>query len=189
MKKKETEKSKKASAVSDKQVYKLNEKLELLQKERDETFAQLQRLSADYANFQKRSVKQTSDAISYEKERVIKVILPGLDNFEHVLAHAHKAENVEDVVKGVQIVYDGLLDILKSLDVEQIHALDEIFDPAVHQAMMQRAEPEKKEGIVLEEFQKGYSLNGRVIRPSKVIVNKLPAEEAPAEDSQEEKTE
>jgi len=70
-----------------------------------------------------------------------------------------------------------MLDILKSHGVEQIKALDEEFDPALHQAMMQKAEPDKEDNIVLEEFQKGYKLNGRVIRPSKVIVNKLTSEQ------------
>ena len=70
-----------------------------------------------------------------------------------------------------------MLDILKSHDVEQIKALGENFDPALHQAMMQRYEADKEENIVLEEFQRGYTLNGRVIRPSKVIVNKQPPEQ------------
>ena len=72
-----------------------------------------------------------------------------------------------------------MLDILKSHGVEQIKALDEKFDPASHQAMIQKTEPDKEDNVVLEEFQKGYKLNGRVIRPSKVIVNKLQPEEEP----------
>ena len=70
-----------------------------------------------------------------------------------------------------------MLDILKSHGVEQIKALGEKFEPALHQAIMQQAKSEQEENIVLEEFQKGYKLNGRVIRPTKVIVNKLPSEE------------
>jgi hypothetical protein len=71
-----------------------------------------------------------------------------------------------------------MLDILKSHGVEQIKALGENFDPALHQAMMQQAEPQQQNNIVLEEFQKGYKLNSRVIRPSKVVVNKLPGQQA-----------
>jgi molecular chaperone GrpE len=106
-----------------------------------------------------------------------------LDNFEHTLQNAHSAENVDVLVKGIRIIYDQLLDILRSHNVEQIEALGHEFDPVVHEAMTQQANPEKKQGIVLEEFQKGYKLNGRVIRPSRVIVNKLPAQE---EDRQQE---
>ena len=76
-----------------------------------------------------------------------------------------------------------MLDILKSHNVEQIEALGERFDPAMHQAMTQQSNPDKEQNIVLEEFQKGYKLNGRVIRPSKVIVNKLP-EELPEQEQQ-----
>ena len=155
----------------------LREKLESLQKEKDELFAQLQRVSADYANFQKRVPKQISDTIGYEKERIIKTLLPALDNFEHTFQNAHSAENVDVLIKGIRIIYDQLIEILKSHNVEQIQAVGETFDPAVHEAMTQQTDTGKEENVVLEEFQKGYKLNGRVIRPSKVIVNKLPAEE------------
>lgn len=151
--------------------------IESLQKEKDELFAKLQRVSADYANYQKRVPKQISDTTGYEKERIIKTLLPALDNFEHTLQNAHSAENVDVLVKGIRIIYDQLLDILKSHNVEQIEALGEKFDPAMHQAMTQQSDPDKEENTVLEEFQKGYRLNGRVIRPSKVIVNKLPEEQ------------
>lgn len=151
-----------------------------LKKKNDELFSKLQRVSADYDNLQKRTAKQIAESISYEKERIIKAILPALDNFEHTLQNASSVETVDVFLKGTQIIYDQMLDILKSLNVEQIKALGEIFDPVMHQAVMQKTEPEKEENIVLEEFQKGYTLNGRVIRPSKVIVNK-PTQEQPAE--------
>jgi molecular chaperone GrpE len=156
----------------------LREKIESLQKEKEEIFAKLQRVSADYANFQKRVPKQISDTIGYEKERIIRSLLPALDNFEHTFQNAHSAENVDVLVKGIRIIYDQFCEILKSHNVEQIKALGETFDPAVHEAMTQRTDTEKEDNVVLEEFQKGYKLNGRVIRPSKVIVNKLPVEEA-----------
>ena len=155
----------------------LRDTIESLQKEKDELFGKLQRVSADYANYQKRAPKQISDTISYEKERIIKSLLPALDNFEHTLQNAHSAEDVGVLIKGIQIIYDQFVEILKSHNVEQIKALGEMFDPAVHEAMTQRTDTEKEGNVVLEEFQKGYTLNGRVIRPCKVIVNKLPAEE------------
>ncbi len=177
MKHKKSEKPKKHSKPEKNDLDKLRDKIDNLQKEKDELFGKLQRVSADYANFQKRVPKQIADTICYEKEKIIKTLLPALDNFEHTLQNARSAENVEVLVKGIQIIYDQMLDILKSHGVEQIKALGEKFDPALHQAMMQKAQPEQEENIVLEEFQKGYKLNGRVIRPSKVIVNKLPSEE------------
>lgn len=163
---------------------KLRQQLNNLEKEKNELFEKLQRVSADYANFQKRVPKQITDTIAYEKEKIIKTLLPALDNFEHTLQNAHSAESVDVLVKGIKIVYDQMLDILKSHNVEQIKALGEKFDPALHQAMMQKAEPESEENIVLEEFQKGYKLNDRVLRPSKVIVNKLQLEQ-PAQQGQD----
>jgi molecular chaperone GrpE len=150
---------------------------------------QYQRASADYANFQKRAAKQTADATAYEKEKIIKALLPALDNFESALGKlqsANAAENADVLVKGIQIIYDQILDILKIHGVEHIKALDEKFDPALHEVIMQKAEPAKEENIVLEELQKGYKLNGRVIRPSRVIINKPPLEQ---EVSQQEHTE
>jgi molecular chaperone GrpE len=155
----------------------LQKRLETLQKEKDEIFAKLQRVSADYINFQKRVPKQVADTVAYEKEKLIKSILPILDNFELTLQNAETVGNIDDFVKGVKIIYDHLLDILKSHNVEQINALGEKFDPSQHEAMTHRAEPEKENGVVLEEFQKGYKLDGRVFRPSRVIVNKLPSQQ------------
>ena len=152
--------------------------IEELLKEKDELLGQLQRVSADYANFQKRVPKQISDSVGYQKEHVIRSLLPVLDNLEHTLLNADSAENVDVLVEGIKIIYDQMLDILKSHEVEQIRAVGETFDPSKHAAMMRRSEPDQEENVVLEEFQKGYMLNGRVIRPSKVIVNKQAAEES-----------
>ncbi len=162
----------------------IRSKADKLQKDKDELFAKLQRVSADYDNLQKRTARQIVDTIGYEKEKIIKTILPALDNFEHTLQNAQSAENVDALLKGIQIIYDQMLDILKSHNVEQIKALGEVFDPALHEAMMQKTDKEKEENIVLEEFQKGYTLNGRVIRPSKVIVNKI-TQEQPAKQNEE----
>ncbi|MHC4119350.1 MAG: nucleotide exchange factor GrpE [Planctomycetota bacterium] len=175
--KKEKPKSKDSRKAKKGEPEDLHETIKALQKEKDELFAKLQRIGADYANYQKRVPKQISDTIGYEKERMIKTLLPVLDNFEHTLQNAHQAEDLDVLVKGIRIVYDQLLDVLKSHKVEQIEAQGEKFDPAMHQAMTHRAEPEEEDNTVLEEFQKGYRLNGRVIRPSKVIVNKLAAAE------------
>jgi len=152
----------------------LHRQLTDLQKEKDELFARLQRLSADYANFQKRAPKQVADTLAYEKEKLIKTLLPALDNFEHTFANAHAAESVDAVIKGVRIIYDQIIDILKSHGVEQINALGEKFDPSQHEAVLRKVEPQQPDGIVLEEPQKGYKLNGRVIRASRVVVNKIP---------------
>lgn len=173
----------------EKELSELSSQVEKFQQENQDLLDKLQRVGADYANFQKRSAKQISEAISYEKEKIVKSLLPAMDNFEHTLSHSESAEDVEAVVKGVKIIYDQMLDILKMHDVEQINALGEKFDPALHQAMMQKKDEEKEEGVVLEEFQKGYKLNGRVIRPAKVVVNQAAVEATESEAEQGEEIE
>ncbi len=185
-KSKEEPKEQKQSKLT-KELEELRDRIDSLQKEKDELFGKLQRVSADYANFQKRVPKQITDTICYEKERIIKTLLPALDNFESALGglqNAHSAENADVLIKGVRIIYDQMFDILKSHGVEQIKALGEKFDPALHEAMTQKVEPEQEENIVLEEFKKVYKLNGRVIRPTKVIVSTLPSQQ----DKQEQTT-
>jgi molecular chaperone GrpE len=146
-----------------------------LMAEKLELFEKLQRVSADYANYQKRIPKQIADSVGYEKERILKSLLPVLDNFEHALNNSQSGD-IDAVVKGIRIVYDQMLDAFKSHGVEVVLAKDQIFDPSRHEAMMQRSEEDKENNLILEEFQKGYMLNGRVIRPSKVIVNKSAVE-------------
>jgi len=161
----------------------LQQELESVTKERDELLGKLQRVSADYANFQKRVPKQVCDSVAYEKESIIKTLLPTLDNFEHTLQKSHAAESVDIVLQGVRIIYDQMVGAMRSHGVEQIHAEDEMFDPAQHEAMMRREDPQREDGVVLEVFQKGYRLNGRVIRPSKVVVNRLPGQSTPPEEA------
>jgi len=161
----------------EKEIKKLQHQIEALSKEKEELFEKLQRVSADYANYQKRAPKQIADSVAYEKKAIIRSLLPSLDNFAHALASAQSAEAVDGVVKGVQMVFDHILDALKAHGLEQIEAVGHQFDPTVHEAVQLRAEADKPDNVVLEDFQTGYKLNGQVVRPSKVIVNKLPPED------------
>jgi len=176
-KSKEKPKEQEPSKPKKSEAEELRQQIDDLQAEKDEMFEKLQRISADYANFQKRAPKQITDTILYEKEKIIKTLLPALDNFEHTLQNAQSADNVDVLTKAIQIIYDQMLDILKSHGVQQIEALGEKFDPSLHEAMMQKPEPDTEENIVLEEFQKGYKLNGRVIRPTKAIISTLPSQQ------------
>jgi molecular chaperone GrpE len=169
---KETE----AAETSNDEMAKLRQDLESLRKEKDEVFDRLQRVYADYANFQKRAPKNIADSVAYEKERFIRSFLPVLDNFDRTLREARTAQNVEAVIKGVQIIRDQMLAILKAHGVEPIETVNEKFDPERHEALLRRSEPDKEDDIVLEEFQKGYTLSGRVIRPSRVAINKVQAQ-------------
>ncbi|PKL48226.1 MAG: nucleotide exchange factor GrpE [Planctomycetes bacterium HGW-Planctomycetes-1] len=159
--------------------HKLHEQLDKLQAEKDEIFARLQRLSADYLNFQKRSSKQIAESIAYEKESIIKSLLPVLDNFDHTLANTENLQDSTELLKGVKIIYDQFLAILKNHGIEQISTVGQKFDPNFHQALTQKSEPDKENMIILEEFQKGYKLGDKILRPAVVIVNKKASEDQP----------
>jgi len=171
--KEKKDKAQKKPKASKDDAEQLRRQLEQLEDEKQQIFEQLQRISADYANFQKRSAKQLADNLTYEKESIIRSFLPILDNFEHTLENTEEGENADAFTKGVRIIYDQMLGVLKYHNVEQVKAIGETFDPSVHEAMIQRCQEDAEDNIVLEEFQKGYTINGRVIRPSKVVVNKL----------------
>jgi molecular chaperone GrpE len=167
---------------------KLAEGIELLLKallKKNELLGKLQRVTADYLNFQKRVPRQIADAIEYEKKNVIKTLLPILDNLDHTIQNTSTAcgelvestQNADALVKGIKIIYDQMIYTLKQHNVEQIKAVGEKFDPSLHEAITQKADPQHPADIVLEELQKGYRLNGQVIRPARVIVNKLPVEQ------------
>jgi molecular chaperone GrpE len=158
-----------------KQLEELRKQAETLQKEKDDIFAKLQRIAADYDNYQKRSAKQITDNVVYEKDKIVKSLLPVLDNFEYILANTSCGAADETLLKGVQIIYGQMLDVLKGHGIEQIKSAGEPFNPAHHEAITHRSENSKEEGLVLEELQKGYKLNGRLIRASRVVVNKTPA--------------
>lgn len=164
---------KEQAAVPEEESGKLRQELDAVRKERDELLGRLQRVSADYANFQKRVPKQISDSVAYEKEKIMRSLLPILDNLDHLLK-AHSGQNAEPVVQGAEIIYGHMLDILKSHGVDQIQALNESFDPTRHQAIMVREEPGKPADVVVEEVQKGYRINDRVLRPTHVVVSKAP---------------
>ena len=167
-----------------KQLEELRKQFDDLRKEKDDIFAKLQRVAADYDNYQKRSARQMEDSIAYDKEKIIKAILPVLDDFERALAHAQCA--ADSVVEGIKLVYEHFKGVLQAQGLEEIESTGEKFDPAHHHAITQTSVDGKEDGLIVEELQKGYKLNGRVIRASRVVVNKLPAAKAgqPAEDEE-----
>jgi molecular chaperone GrpE len=167
------------AAELQKQLEELRKQTESLKKEKDDIFAKLQRVAADYDNYQKRSSKQVTDNVAYEKDKIVKSLLPILDNFEYILANTSCGATDETLLKGVKIIYDQMLGILKGHGIEQVKSAGEQFNPAHHEAITHRSENDKQEGLVLEELQKGYKLGGRLIRASRVVVNKLLSSQTP----------
>ena len=177
-KKKEPQEANLSGDTADKRIAELEEQLKAITAEKQDIFEKFQRVSADYINYQKRAPRQIADSVAYEKKAVIRSILPTLDNLVHAIASAREHNADESVVKGIELVHDHMLDTLKAHGVKRIVALGEQFDPAVHEAVMQRSEEDKPDNCVLQVYQNGYMLNDQVIRPAKVIVNKLPQKDA-----------
>ncbi|MBU0278892.1 nucleotide exchange factor GrpE [Gemella sp. zg-1178] len=129
------------------------------------------RLYAEFENFKKRKNQEIETNNKYKSQKLISEILPSLDNLERALASTQETEANSGLLKGVQMVYEGLQKALSSEGVELIEATGKEFDPNFHQAVMQDSDSQKEEGIVLETFQKGYKLKDRVIRPAMVKVS------------------
>ncbi|PLR87652.1 nucleotide exchange factor GrpE [Bacillus canaveralius] len=129
------------------------------------------RLQADLDNFRRRSRLDLEAREKYRAQSLITDLLPAIDNFERALKMEAENEQAKSVLQGMEMVFRSLLDALKKEGVEPIDAVGQEFDPHLHQAVMQVEDDNYRPNVVVEEFQKGYKLKDRVIRPSMVKVN------------------
>ena len=149
----------------------LQEKIEKLEEEAKASEDKYLRLYAEFENFKRRKNKEIETNNVYKSQKVITEILPSLDNLERALQVESDNEEIKSLLKGVEMVYEGLLNVLKSEGVELIETENAQFDPNYHHAVMQEEDSEKESGAILDTFQKGYKLKDRVIRPAMVKVN------------------
>ena len=126
------------------------------------------RTAAEYDNYRKRTTKEREAAFGNGVAHAVEKLLPVIDTLEMAAAAATADENYK---KGVTMTLTKAYAVLKDLGVEEIPAQDVPFDPNVHSAMMQQPTEGVEAGIVVQEFQKGYTLNGRVIRHAMVVVS------------------
>ena len=140
------------------------------------------RLTADFDNFRKRAQREKDEARQFANQGLLEKLLPVLDNFEMALTAVKDAD--PSVRDGVQMILDQLLGVLKESGVEPVDAMGHPFDPNLHEALSQEETTEVEEGTVVQQVQRGYKLNDRLVRPARVVVAKAPgaAEEAPTED-------
>jgi molecular chaperone GrpE len=141
-------------------------------RERDEYLELAQRTRADFENYRKRVTKETSDALARGKAELARELLPVIDNLERALATGSDPAAHEALVEGVGLVLNELRDKLGSAGVESFDPTGEKFDPQLHEALSAQPAEGTESGIVLETMQKGYRLNGQVLRPAKVVVSK-----------------
>ncbi len=131
-------------------------------------------LAAEFENLKKRFEREKSDLLKYGSEKLLRAMLEVVDNLERTLSAIKNDEDekVKNITIGIDMVYKLFIESLKTFGLEQINALGEEFDPNFHEAMSQESVEGKKEMEVIREFEKGYILNGRLLRPSKVVVAK-----------------
>ncbi|MDH3997832.1 MAG: nucleotide exchange factor GrpE, partial [Desulfuromonadales bacterium] len=157
----------------------LTGEMDKLKEEASKNWEMYLRERAELENFRKRTQRDKEDAIRYANDRLLREMVPVLDNLERAVEHADQngAEN-EGLLEGVNMTMTQFRKALEDFGVKPIAALGEAFDPNLHQAMGQVESAEQAPNTVATEFQKGYMLHDRLLRPSLVIVTKAPTEEA-----------
>lgn len=132
------------------------------------------RLAADFDNFRKRTLKDREEAHHFGHQSLVKDLLPTVDNLERAVGHARQDGESSGLLEGVELVLRELETLLTRYGVTPIEALGQTFDPALHEAMAQVPDGSKPPNTVVEVFQRGYQLRGRLLRPARVVVSRPP---------------
>lgn len=153
--------------------------------EREDLLERLQRLSAEYLNYQKRAARDLAQAREFANEDLIKALLGVLDDMERGLDAAKQNHAPDDpLMMGMNLVYKKAVETLGRFGVSVIDAQGKPFDPELHLALMQQPSADHEPRTVLKELQRGYQLKGRTIRPSHVIVSQE-VQDQPGQDNKE----
>ena len=139
------------------------------ERQRDEYLALAQRTQADFENYRRRMAKEQAAAGARAKAALLRELLPVVDNLERALASAEEAE--QGLAHGVGLVLAELVGALERSGIESFEPAGEPFDPTVHEALSTRAEDGSEVGVVLDVVEKGYRLDGTVLRPARVVVS------------------
>lgn len=146
------------------------EELDDVKEKNEQYLSRLQRLQADFENFKRRTKIQNNDRAKYASVELIRELLDICDNLER--AQALRVEGVQGVYEGIKLIHRQLCDILRRNGVTRIESVGELFDPYLHEAILSVSDTTLPANVIAEEIQKGYKLYDKVIRPSKVKVNK-----------------
>jgi molecular chaperone GrpE len=153
---------------SDPEALSLDDQLATLALERDEYLDLLQRVQADFENYRKRAAREQERLVAHAHERLVRELLPILDDLERALDAAERHEETK-LVEGVKLVEQALRRALAKEGLAEIPT-DGAFDPHVHEAMLIKPGNGTEPGSVLEVVQRGYRLGDKVVRPARVIV-------------------
>ena len=150
----------------------LQDQLLAAQGERDENYQKYIRSLADFDTFRRRVMKERDDDRKYAPLSIVKDLLPNFDNLRRAVDAAKTANSMEDLSKGVDMVLKQVDETLARHGAAPIVSVGQLFDPNLHEAVAQAPSPDLPPLTVLQEFERGYVLHDRVIRPSKVLVSK-----------------
>ncbi len=146
-------------------------KLAELEKQLAEYKEALLRLQAEFQNALKRAEKEKEELATSASKELLLQLLVIIDDFEHALKSITKSDNKEEIMNGVKLICEKLHALLEKQGVKPIQAVGHPFDPFKHE-VVKTCVADVKDGTVIEEIQRGYELNGRVLRPSKVVIAK-----------------
>jgi len=150
----------------------LRQELENLKKEYDSVYDRLLRKQAEFENYRKRVDREKSEFIQFASSELMKELLNALDSFDLALRKASgDAGGSEHRLRGFELIYKQIQDTLARFGLKPIEAMGKTFDPNYHQAGSTKASNDVDENIVIEEMRKGYTLNGRLLRPAMVTVS------------------
>jgi molecular chaperone GrpE len=141
-------------------------------RERDEYLELAQRTKADFENYRKRVARENAEALARGKAELARQLLPAIDNLERALAAGEDASAHAALVQGVAMVRDELHSRLEGAGVEAFDPTGEKFDPQLHEALSTKPGEGTESGVILETVEKGYRLNGLVLRAAKVVVSR-----------------
>ena len=139
------------------------------------------REKAELDNFKKRLVKEKEDFVQFANERLLKEVIQIEDNMERAMTASNAT--LESLQEGVEMIQKQFATFLKNQKVKPIEALGKPFDPNLHEVLNQQESEEHEENTVIQEYSKGYTLNGRILRSAKVVIAKTPVEKKEPEDS------
>ena len=160
--------SKKSTSTAEQQ----NKKIETLTSELNDLKDKYIRTIAEFDNFKKRKEREYYDVIERSNREFCLELLPIVDDFERSLNTGTAKKNYKSLRNGVELIFKKLLSALKKQGVEPIGAMGQLFDPQIHEAIFQVDDKEKPSNHIVEEVTKGYRYKDKVLRFSKVVVNK-----------------
>jgi molecular chaperone GrpE len=161
----------------EKEIEELKKKLEEREKELKEHHDRLLRLAADFENYKKRASREKEEWTKFANEDLIRAMLPFIDNLERAVNHAQTVKDTGVLIEGVRLTIQQILKTLNKFGLSTFESVGKPFDPAMHEAMLVVETDKHEPNQVVEEFQKGYVLNDRLLRPATVSVSKPPEKE------------